>query len=60
MRLWSCHVNSFEMNRGALNLLTGYGDDSSDDEMPSVRVSIKRTHRQSEDNDFSKPKRYGL
>ncbi|KAF5294601.1 hypothetical protein FQA39_LY13360 [Lamprigera yunnana] len=30
------------MDRGALNLLSAYGDDSSDDELPRARISIKR------------------
>lgn len=38
-------------NKGALNLITVYGDDSSDDEVPGCRVSTKRMHRDSDDDD---------
>ncbi|CAG9818638.1 unnamed protein product [Phaedon cochleariae] len=37
-------------NKGALSLLTCYGDgDSSDDDVPGPRVSTKRTHKGDED-----------
>ncbi|KAK4877003.1 hypothetical protein RN001_009509 [Aquatica leii] len=38
------------MNRGALDLLSGYGDDTSDDDVPNGRVSLKRCHSNEEIN----------
>lgn len=42
-------------NKGALNLLTCYGGDSSDDEVPGCRVSTKRVRKESEsDSDYNR------
>lgn len=37
--------------RGALDLLVSYGSDSSDDEVPGCKVSTKRTHKSSDDEE---------
>lgn len=42
------------MHRGALNLLSSYGGDSSDEEVPSGRISTKRCLK---DKDEINPKR---
>lgn len=40
-------------SRGALDLLVSYGDDSSDDDVPGCRVSTKRTHKSSDEEEES-------
>lgn len=37
-------------NKGALSLLTSYGDDSSDDDVPGCRVSTKRTLKECDED----------
>lgn len=44
-------------NQGALALLTDYGGDSSEEEVPGPRVSTKRTFRE-EDNSDNPQKRF--
>lgn len=41
------------LSRGALGLLASYGDDSSDDDVPGCRVSTKRTHKSSDEEEES-------
>lgn len=40
-------------SRGALDLLVSYGGDSSDDDAPGCRVSTKRTHKSSDEEEES-------
>ncbi|KAF5269886.1 hypothetical protein FQR65_LT05684 [Abscondita terminalis] len=40
---------------GALDLLSGYGDDSSEDEVPNGRVSLKRLHSDEDINNKKLP-----
>lgn len=42
-------------NKGALSLLTNYGSDSSDDEVPGPRVSTKRTHKSDDEEPSEEP-----
>lgn len=44
-------------SKGALDLLGGYGSDTSDDEVPGFRVSTKRTHKESADDEDADTKR---
>lgn len=42
-------------NKGALSLLTNYGSDTSDDEVPGPRVSTKRTHKSDDEEPSEEP-----
>lgn len=44
-------------SKGALGLLGSYGSDTSDDEVPGFRVSTKRTHKESVDDEDANSKR---
>lgn len=42
-------------NKGALSLLTNYGSDTSDDEVPGPRVSTKRSHKSDSEESSEEP-----
>lgn len=48
------------MNSSALNLISHYGGDSSDDEVPGFRASTKRLHKDDSDEEFLDNKRLYL